>query len=706
MPFATTDVSSTSKNDVHWTDAVREETLLEQLLATCNQLFDDHKGRLNNISNNLRVYEDAEAGVNDNLMNCRLTQLGNDAYENSDGHGYNVIRVCVNTLANKIGKNKVNPRVMVTGAPFAVREKAKKADRFLKSTFKQLKIREHAKLALYDSCLHGTGILKVCNDGKDVWVERVMPDEVFVEANDGYRGNPNRMYEIRYISRMEAIKLTDDVNKQRDIMEATSIPFDSVSSQQLLSESISRRHQRDENIMVIEAWSRNYGDKKGRHSICVSNAVLLDEEFDRDYLPFIKIDYNKPLIGFYATGIAHELKYAQRDLVEMDTLINDSIIAMTAPKILVNGQAEVTTEEFDNIPGSIIRIGGVAPGVALQTVVAPLSPQAISGEVYNYRTSKIQDAHDQTGVSQLAASGQKPGGLDSGVALREYNDIQTERFVLLGQAWEEAHKDIADLLFREMLINGTATVREKRGSSIKAMKISDLGLSLDSIEVGVYPVSQLPSTPSGRLQTVNEWIQAGLITPVDAAELLDMPDLETFNELNGAPKRAVDKLISRIMENPFRPFVINPYLDLNYLIDRCRLHYNYVLAEMDDDIFDDYMGESNVSDEINEMLDLDFDPMDDDIIQEDEVLEEEEELNIRNATETQIAEQLLNTFIRIVDECKALLAEEAAEIQGAMGEPPMEAGGAVPPEMMSQMSPEMGGEQLPPELMAQMPPLM
>jgi len=671
--------------NLHWTEAVSEECLLEKLLASVNAVIYEQTGRINNIRLNLQLYEDSEAHIRgDSSLNCRFSQLGGDDRDKIDGHGYNVIRVCVNTLTNKIGKNKVNPRVLITGAPYLIREKAKKADTFLKEVFKKLEVRKHAKTALYDACLHGTGLVKVCNDGKDVWVERAMPDEVFVELADGYRGNPSRVYELRYMSRSSVAKMVEgDKIKEMQVMTADSIPFSSMAHQTAQIDSISRfgnlNSQKDENIIVIEAWEvAKSEDEPGRHVIAVGNCIILDEAWTRDYLPFIKIDYNEPLVGWYSTGIAHELHYAQKDLVEMDNLINESIISMTAPKLLVNGDAEIRTEEFDNIPGSIIRIGGITPGVALQTVVAPLTPQAISGEVYGYREGKIKDAHDQSGISQMSASGQKPSGLDSGVALREFNDIQTERFALLGQAWEDAHKNIAEMVFKEMLLLGNYVIRQRRGSSLRTVKLSDLGLNIDDIEVSVYPISALPDSPSGRLQTINEWVAAQLITPQEAAELMEMPDLEGYNELHNAPKRAVDRLIDRIMNNPYMNITINPYMDLDYLLQRCMLFYNYVLAEIDDDSFEEQIKGDDINEEMGDLMDDTFTDE-----EEPEEVEEEVEDYKEDRTPKGIANQLLNTFIRLAEECKTIIEEEMAKSQP----PPQE----LPPAGMPMGDPAMGG---------------
>jgi len=61
--------------------------------------------------------------------------------------------------------------------------------------------------------------------------------------------------------------------------------------------------------------------------------------------------------------------------------------------------------------------------------VAPCVPQ----EMYAQLQRLIEYAYQQSGVSSLAAQGQKPAGLNSGEAIRNYDDIQSDRFAALAK---------------------------------------------------------------------------------------------------------------------------------------------------------------------------------------------------------------------------------------------------------------------------------
>ena len=148
-------------------------------------------------------------------------------------------------------------------------------------------------------------------------------------------------------------------------------------------------------------------------------------------------------------------------------------------------------------------------------------------------------AYEISGISQLSATSLKPAGLESGVALREYSDIETERFVIVGQAYESAFLEIARQMIdlaKDVSEEGkTYEVISYGDKEIEKIRWSDINLREDQYRMKVYPASLLPTTPAARLQTVIEMAQAGLIDKAETRSLLDFPDIEQYNKLATAP---------------------------------------------------------------------------------------------------------------------------------------------------------------------------
>jgi hypothetical protein len=157
-------------------------------------------------------------------------------------------------------------------------------------------------------------------------------------------------------------------------------------------------------------------------------------------------------------------------------------------------------------------------------------------------------------VSQLSATSAKPAGLNSGKALREYNDLETERFMAVAQRYEKAFMDAAPIfidLAKELDedTDGRYQVKVKGRKFMQTIKWGDVSLEEDKYIMHIFPTSALSSTPAGRLQDVQELIQAGFIGREDAMKLLDFPDLQAFYNYETAPGEDIDMVIERIVDD-------------------------------------------------------------------------------------------------------------------------------------------------------------
>jgi hypothetical protein len=173
-------------------------------------------------------------------------------------------------------------------------------------------------------------------------------------------------------------------------------------------------------------------------------------------------------------------------------------------------------------------------------------------ELYQQLQNLKSAAFEQLGVSQLSASAQKPAGLNSGKALREYNDIESDRFMTIGQAYERFFLELArltvdcakDIYTRE----GKYEVKVPGKKFIETIDWKDIDLEEDEYFLKIFPVSSLPNDPAGRLQTVQEYVQAGFITPRTARRLLDFPDLEAVEDLESAKEDYLHKILEKMVD--------------------------------------------------------------------------------------------------------------------------------------------------------------
>jgi hypothetical protein len=129
-------------------------------------------------------------------------------------------------------------------------------------------------------------------------------------------------------------------------------------------------------------------------------------------------------------------------------------------------------------------------------------------------------------------------------------DTETQRFGMLVRDWEEFAIDVARLVVRIARKDGTKRVHWVDRDWMEPIDFKELkDLDEDAYVLKVYPTNLLPTTPAGRLATVQELMQMEIIAdPRQAMALLDFPDLQRFADLQTAAMDSIDKSIELILE--------------------------------------------------------------------------------------------------------------------------------------------------------------
>jgi hypothetical protein len=483
---------------------------------------------------------------------------------------FNALRSCVSTLMSKIAKNKLLPRIITSNAKWSCQEKAIKSDRFIRGLFYQLNAHDALERAFLDTCIYGDGFVKVCNDGENITIEHVYIDEVHVDPVDSYYNDPSFMMQSKLISRRAAKALFPDA----ELFEGFGCEDSSFIIEALLPTD--KYDKFGSNVIMIESWFLPCGDEPGKHVISIGDKVVMVEDYDCNYFPFIHIQFTKPPRGFYSKGLYQEVAPLQRELDRVFLSISDSHRLLSAPKIFVNKASGINLSRITNQIGEIIEVNDIND-------IKVIAPSPVDGGSYGYMDKLKAWIYEMSGISAMSATSKMPTGIDgaSGRALREMSNIESERFALLSQNWEGVVKDLGLLLLKEINRNGDFSVKYyDKSQPLSLIKFSDLDISIDDITVMVFPASSLPSRPEARLATVNEMTQAGFIDQKQALDLLDLPDLESFSEIKNAPKKAIDKVLNEILEKQVY-LGVEPFFDLEYLIEQATLYYNLVFGDWD-----------------------------------------------------------------------------------------------------------------------------
>ena len=474
----------------------------------------------------------------------------------------NVIQSCIDTLTSKLGKQKIKPTFITKGGDYYAQKKAKQLDKFLFGLFHKLNLSKKAREALKDALIIGTGSIRVYREDNEVKLERVFCQQLKIDDLEAFTSNPRTLYYYKYVDRRQ---LADQYSADPD-----STVYDAIMKAPSAAADHGYRSMNNL-IMVIEAWHLPSGPGRGdgRHCICVDQQVLLYEDYTRETFPFAFIKYTELPLGFWGRGIADQLSSIQMAINRFIYNVQQAMALSASPKVLISNEAEIPAGIVNNEIAGIIRYkGGFKPEY--------IAPQPINPAVMNFVDNLYQKAYEICGISRLSAQSSKPAGLDSGKALREFSDIESERFIAMGQDYEQFHIDLAYIIIEEVqdIVKDTGTYKalsydKKHG--VEPIDLKDIG-PIDDFIIQVFPGSQLSQTPAGKKQDVMDLIQSGMIPPEFALDLLDMPDLDTYKSLKSASMNIIEKTLTKIQEDE-KYFAPEPFYDLKLAKSQGQMYY-------------------------------------------------------------------------------------------------------------------------------------
>lgn len=467
---------------------------------------------------------------------------------------YNVVQMCGDTATAKMIKNEPEPQFVPSGGTWKEQRAAKGMTKFMRGIFYENQARKLTAACFRDAYMWGDGLIHVFIDSltRRVKYERVGCHELIIDEMEGIDGNPRQMHRVRTVDRGV---LASYFPKKRGVIEAAprARPRGNLGGQSGISDLIE----------VRESWHlpSGPGTNDGRRIVTIAEHALTDfEPWVHPWFPFARFSWCERPFGFWAQGGIEQIQDLQMEINKLLSVVQESFQLAGSFKIMVPIGSKVPTQHFNNNVGIVIEYAGQTPPTYIEPPVVPV-------QYFTQIQNLEQVAMRQIGVSELSTVSRKPAGLDSGVALREFNDIESDRFQTIGKAWERFHIDLAlrtiAMVRKASGSVGRYVVKSLEGKSIyNEIDWSEVGLEDDYFTIQCWPVSLLPQTPAGRLATVQEYMTAGLVTdPRQGRKLLNMPDLEQFETLEDAQQDLITKILENICDNgEYVP--PNPFMDL------------------------------------------------------------------------------------------------------------------------------------------------
>jgi hypothetical protein len=538
-----------------------EDNDTEQANSVVNtvQFIQHHQGsRLEQLTVSTRLYGNTAAY---NLIGTAFTRANSvNSNPQSQRMSFNVCASVIDTLTSMIAKNKVIPTFITEGGVWDMQRKAEKLSKFTEGMFYQHKIHDKVNTAFRDCCVWGDGFVHIYECEDEVCVERVLSHELFVDNIEALATSPTQLHRVKYTDRDTAIAQFPD--KREYLLTANPTAPQDIGGAGTAAQLIT----------LTESWHLKSGKKAkdGLHLICCGDEILFKEEWKKDYFPFAQLSYSKRLLGWFGQGICERLQNIQGEINRNMMLVQRSFWMGGSFKVLLENGSKVVSQHLNNDVGAIIHYTGTPPQY--------ITPPTIQPEIIAYIDQLIDKAYRQEGISQMTAAGTRPAEELSGRALREMNDNEQDRFMQLYQGVEQFGLEIARQMIetaKDIYVRkGTYKATYPDTKFLETIDWKDIKLDEDQYVLKAFPVSMLPDDPAARMQTVQEYAQAGWISPRGARRLMAMPDIEMSDNLANAPEELLCKMIEDMLDKgkykalePFHDLQLARTLGLNY--------YNY-----------------------------------------------------------------------------------------------------------------------------------
>ncbi len=483
---------------------------------------------------------------------------------------FNLIQSVTDTLVSRISQSRPQPVFLTDNSDYKQRNLAKKLNNFIQGEFFQTKAYELGSTALRDACVEGTGLIHIYETPDHrVGLERVLLTELLIDPNEAMYGDPRQLYRIKLMDR-DVLMANFPKLKEKLSLAANAYPDSSADSSKTVADL----------VMVVEGWHLPSGEnaKDGRHMIACSAGYLLDEDYTKDKFPFSFLHYAPRLVGFWAQGVAEQLMGTQMELNSILYTISQAIKLVGVPRVFQEEGSKISNTSHNNQIGVIVKYRGTKPSYEVAPCNAP--------ELYAERDKLIAYGYQQCGVSSMQAASQKPSGLNSGEAIRSYDDISTDRFAALARRYDNFFIDLA-----YQIVDLAKDIAEREGSyqtvypnknGTREIDLPKADLLEDTFVIQCFTQSSLPKDPAGRLAKITEMTTSGMITMSEGRRLLDYPDLEQVEKLANAAEERILQILDDIIESgKYTP--PDPFMDLGLAVQLTTQYINlYASAKLEE----------------------------------------------------------------------------------------------------------------------------
>lgn len=458
----------------------------------------------------------------------------------------NVCRSAVDTVTSKISQATVRPFYSPNNGDYETRKACRAAQDWFDAMIDDQKLHQKAALAFRDAMIFDVGHLYI--DPISKTIEKINPWEYFADPGEFYHDRVSRCMVQKWQYPLIALK-------------------ERITNDELLKK-LEKKTGWFSSLFKLNRYSKNtytiYYDLEEGYRYEYFGADLICDpmplEFERNEYglmkePVLHIWLEKPVRGFFGVSLIDLIYPIQRQIDELTRRLDAATRNAIFNIVFLPRGAGVKASDLENGAAKVYTYDGGPDGGVPQI----LTPPAIHPQFIELLRMYMEQAYQLAGISQLSAQSKKPAGLDSGVALQTFEDIESERWNTQVQNYvhflvEVARRCVDIWPKGEDVLPSLKTRANVKWSDVKRAK--------DKFTIQFSAASSLSRDPSTKLEQIQQLIGMGYVDQDTAASLLQLPDLNGAYSLATSAYDYVSKIIERAVEDQDFDYVETANLEL------------------------------------------------------------------------------------------------------------------------------------------------
>jgi hypothetical protein len=276
----------------------------------------------------------------------------------------------------------------------------------------------------------------------------------------------------------------------------------------------------------------------------IDNSRVKELPYKPTVLPILTLYYNEPIFGSSTVSIVQELDGIQFQIDKLFSKLSSAAQLTPANQIFVLEGSSLEPKDISNKSGMKYALK-MPPGTSTPPVIS-VTPPPYDAEWKEWLAVLIDKAYSQIGISELSAMGKKQAGLNSGVSLQTFEDIESDRFETQVTHYISAFIDLAKLLIEVLDDNDDILPQSVNNSSLKW---KDVKQQSDLFKIQYSAATQMSKDPSENVKTIMNMAQTGQIPVHKLARSMNNPDLIEATKSAAAKDDAIQQTIAQAIEN-------------------------------------------------------------------------------------------------------------------------------------------------------------